>query len=559
MTMKGSQDAMKPRAILDLILALGLAALLAAPAAAQDQTTATAARKARRERPRAASPRQQPRMPSAFAQFITPKGGARAMRGQGQLAYNVRAFGAAGDGRKLDSPAIDKAIAAAAEAGGGTVQLPAGAYLSGSIHLRSNINLHLDAGAVILGAPQELKAYDKAEPFEGKAYQDGGHTYFHNSLIWGEGLSGVSITGRGIIHGGGLISGDNPRDYGNKAIALKNCRDVLLRDVTILHGGHFAIITTGCDMLTVDNVMMDTNRDGIDIDCCRNVMVSNCRINSPNDDGLCPKSSYALGRAVITENMTITNCAVSGFEEGTLFDGTLKPKKGGMGRIKFGTESNGGFRNVTVSNCTFRNCRGLAIEEVDGGLLENITISNLAMMDVQHYPIYIRLGARNRGPEEKTTTGTLRNVLISDVIATGIDKMSGINITGIPGHPIEGVRLQNIRLIFSGGGEAKDAAREFPEDVRGYPEPQKVGVTPAYGLYARHARDLQLQNVSLSYLEQELRPAAAFIDVNGLEIDNLKAQAAEGVPAARFEQTRGVVVRNSPVLKGLAPEGGEGK
>jgi polygalacturonase len=245
----------------------------------------------------------------------------------GARTYNVRDYGAVGDGKTLDSPAINRAIEACARAGGGTVCLPAGTYLSGSIHLKNNIHLYLDAGAVILGAPQKMEAYDPAERFEGKAYQDGGHTYFHNSLIWGENLVNVSITGPGMIHGGGLTSGDGPLDVisgfsqprsgrplpdpnvpvrlGNKAIALKLCRQVLIRDITVYHGGHFAIITTGCDGLTIDNVTIDTNRDGIDIDCCRNTNVSNCRINAPGDDALCPKSSFALGRNVPTENLMV--------------------------------------------------------------------------------------------------------------------------------------------------------------------------------------------------------------------------------------------------------------
>src|SRR5207248_2991735 len=160
----------------------------------------------------------------------------------------------------------------------------------------------------IVAAPQSSNAYDEAEDFAGKNYQDGGHTYFHNSLIWGENLTNVSITGQGTIHGAGLGLNDNDMkagkvDHADKAIALKRCRGVLFRDITILHGGHFAILVTGCDDMTVDNVTMDTNRDGIDIDCCRNVMVSNCRVNSPEDDGICPKSTYALGENRITENL----------------------------------------------------------------------------------------------------------------------------------------------------------------------------------------------------------------------------------------------------------------
>ena len=476
-----------------------------------------------------------------------------------KTVYNVRDYGATGDGKTLDSPAINRAIDAASTAGGGTVCLPAGTYLSGSIHLKSNINLLIDAGATLLGAPQSINAYDPPEPFEGKAYQDGGHTYFHNSLIWGEDLTNVSITGQGMINGGGLAANDKDVgkgaiNQGDKAIALKRCRHVLMRDFTIFHGGHFAILVTGCDDMTLDNVTMDTNRDGVDIDCCRNVMVSNCRINSPGDDALCPKSTYALGKPVITENLTITNCQVSGFKEGTLLDGTMQPARRKNGRIKFGTESNGGFRNCTVSNCTFRECMGLALEEVDGGIMENITITNLTMMDVADYPIYITLGGRNRGPEG-TEVGKVRNIFISNVIATGIDKMSGIQISGLPGHCVEGVRLQNIRLLFKGGGTKEDAARTPKELDKGYPEPSKIGTMPAYGVFARHVRDLELSDIRVGFDKEDLRPAMVCVDVDGLEIDHFKAQVAEGVPAARFDDVKGLVIRNSPVLKGF----GEGK
>ena len=191
---------------------------------------------------------------------------------------------------------------------------------------------------------------------------------------------------------------------------------------------------------------MDTDRDGIDIDCCRNTMVSNCRINSPNDDGLCPKSTYALGRPVITENLTIVNCQVSGFEEGTLLDGTMKPARGGYGRIKFGTESSGGFRNVTIANCTFRSCLGLALEEVDGGIMENITINNMTMMDVRDCR-HLHHHRQTQPHAGLTTASRMRNILISNIIADGVGKTSGIQIMGLPGLPMEGVRLENIRLV----------------------------------------------------------------------------------------------------------------
>ncbi len=492
----------------------------------------------------------------------------------GKLVFDPRDYGAVGDGTNLDSPAINRAIEACSGAGGGMVYLRPGTYLCGSIHLKSHINLCLGPGSVILGAPQELHAYDPAEPVEGQAYQDGGHTYFHNSLIWGENLTDVSITGTGMINGGGLLrdpkeldhlngffswgktnvapafdklSGDDRR-IGNKAICLKCCRGVLLRDFTIYHGGHFGILATGCDRMTIDNLTIDTNRDGMDIDCCRNVMVSNCRVNSPGDDGICPKSSYALGSNVITENLTIVNCQVSGFEEGTLLDGTMKPSRARTGRIKFGTEANGGFRNCTVANCTFRCCRGLALEEVDGGILENITINNISMMDIADYGIYITLGNRNRGPAV-TEPSRLRNILISDIVATGVGPMAGIEITGTPGNDIESVRLENIRMKCNGGGTAENAARVPPEIGKGYPEPGRYGTMPGYGVYARHVHGLELANVTFTTAKDDQRPAIVTSDVDGLEIDNFKAQLASGVAASRFEETTNLVIRNSPVLE----------
>src|SRR5438445_7211857 len=295
--------------------------------------------------------------------------------------YNVKTFGATGDGKMLDTAAINKTVDAAAAAGGGTVYFPAGNYLSVSIHLKSNIALYLDPGATIIAANTSDDAqYDPPEPNESDRYQDFGHSHWHNSLIWGENLTNVSILGPGMIWGKGLVrsgaqsrtkeqndalnnarAGEsktpfgypNPRDavesgWGNKSISLKLCRNVIIRDISILHGGHFAILATGVDNLTIDNLKIDTNRDGIDVDACKNVRISNCSVNSPFDDGICPKSSFALGSARATENVTITNCQVSGYDEGTLLDGTYKRafrNQNGTfsptGRINFGTESNG--------------------------------------------------------------------------------------------------------------------------------------------------------------------------------------------------------------------------
>lgn len=488
--------------------------------------------------------------------------------------YDVRQFGALGDGKHLDSPAINKAIAKAAAAGGGTVLVPAGTYLCGSIHLQSNIHLLIDTGATILGAPQEMNAYDAEEDFTGPAYQDGGHTYFHNSLIWGENLTNVFITGNGMINGGGLVVSDGienimdhfvtpgrddfsspgantwPQHLGNKAIALKLCRNVLIRDVTIYHGGHFAILMTGCANLTIDNVTIDTDRDGMDIDCCQNTMISNCRVNSPHDDGICPKSSYALGRPVITENLTIINCQVSGFKEGTLLDGTMVPLRSGTGRIKFGTEASGGFRNCTVANCTFTDCHGFALEEVDGATLENITVNNLTMRNCVDYAIYLTTGKRNRTPG-LATTSRIRNILISNVIADGVGKMSGIQICGLPELPVQNVRLDNIRLISDGGGTSADAAIAPRELGAGYPEPSRIGILPAYGVFARHVQDLQLADISTSFETNDLRPAMICSDINGLQIDNFRPQVSDGIVPAKFENVSGLEIRDSPALQSI--------
>src|SRR5204863_360873 len=169
--------------------------------------------------------------------------------------------------------------------------------------------------------------YDPAEPNPWDTYQDVGHSHWHNALLWGEDLSDVSILGPGLIWGKGLTRGPGDRNagVGDKAISLKNCRNISIRDVSFLHGGHFAILATGVDNFTVDNLIIDTNRDGIDFDCCRNVRVSNCTVNSPWDDGLCPKSSYALGYNKPTELVTITNCLVTGaYEEGSVVTGMFK-------------------------------------------------------------------------------------------------------------------------------------------------------------------------------------------------------------------------------------------
>lgn len=484
--------------------------------------------------------------------------------------YNVRNYGAKGDGKTLDTNVINKTIDAASANGGGTVFFPAGTYLSFSIHLKSNITLYLDNGATILAADPAIHkgSYDTPEPNAFDMYQDFGHSHWQNSLIWGIGVENVAIVGQGKIDGRGLskrspgprrprTAGDTPvsmggdnknaiaplgetsdvkemNGLGTKAIALKLSRNVTLKDFTIFQGGHFALLATGVDNLTIDNLRVDTNRDGFDIDSCRNVRISNSYVNTPNDDAIVLKSSYALGFNRATENVTITNSQVSGFDLGTMLDGTFQttqefaPDKDRVtGRIKFGTESNGGFKNITISNVNFVHCRGLAIETVDGGYIEDVTISNITMRDITTAPIFIRLGKRQRAPEG-TPVAKIKRIIIDNVVVSDAHSEYASIIAGLAESPIEDVRLSNIRIHYKGGGTRDDAAREVPENEKNYPEPSMFGTIPAYGFYIRHARGVTFNNVEVSFEKPEMRPAFMLDDVKSVEFFRTNAQLSTG-------------------------------
>jgi polygalacturonase len=483
--------------------------------------------------------------------------------------FDITEFGARADGQTPAAAAINKAIDAAAAAGGGTVYFPAGTFLSGSIHLKSNVALYLDQGAVIV-ASADPAAYDPAEPNQWDKYQDYGHSHFHNALIWGENLQNVSILGPGRIWGKGLIrnAGTRPsgggsdqadpaggRQVGDKAISLKLCHNVTIKDVSILMGGWFAILANGVDNLTIDNVKIDTNRDGMDIISCHNVRVSNAFVNSPFDDGICLKSDYALGFTRSNENITITNSQVSGYDVGTALDGTFQRKatygrnhaEGPTGRIKFGTESNGGFKNITISNVVFDYCRGLALETVDGALLEDVTVSNVTMRDIVNAPIFMRLGARMRGPEG-TPVGALRRVNLSDFVIYNADPRFASIISGIPGHDIEDVRLNNIRIYYQGGGTKEQAALKPEEMEEAYPEPRMFGEMPAYGFFIRHVDGIQLNGVQVSYLKEDLRPPVVLDGVKGASFDRLRAKHGAGVPVFVLKDVADFDLRQSPGL-----------
>jgi polygalacturonase len=534
-------------------------------------------------------------------------------------SFDVRAFGATGDGKTLDTAAINKTIDAAAAAGGGIVRFPAGNYLSYSIHLKSNVTLQLEPGATLVAAdpPAQGEAgYDLPEANQWNMYQDFGHSHFRNSLIWGEGLENIGIIGTGRIWGKGLSRGTGAPNamtpgVGNKSISLRECHNVLLRDFSIFHGGHFGILATGVDNLTIDNLKIDTNRDGMDVDACRNVRILNCYVNSPWDDGICLKADYSLGRAKQTEYVTIANCYVSGcWEEGSLLDGTYRKfgpevRVPHTGRIKFGTESNGGFRNITISNCVFEGCQGLALETVDGALLEDLTVTNISMRDIVSAPIFMRLGARMRGPDN-TPVGTLKRVIVSNLVCSNCESGLGSIISGIPGHCVEDVKISDIQIFHQGGGTKEDAAYQPPEYEDMYPEPtmfiggprpngraadgrwipegQSAGAAgrgaaapaagrgatagqpgaaaaaapgrgnagggapatrhnmPSHGFYVRHVKGIQFDNIEIQTAKDDLRPAFVLDDVQDADFFRIKTPQAAGTPIFALHKVSALAV-----------------
>jgi polygalacturonase len=241
------------------------------------------------------------------------------------------------------------------------------------------------------------------------------------------------------------------------------------------------------------------------------VRVSNCTVNSPWDDGICPKSSFALGYARPTRNVTISNCLVTGYYElGTVLDGTFKKfapdfRVPRTGRIKFGTESNGGFINMAVSNCIFEGCQGFALESDDGALLEDVTITNTTMRDLSSGPVFMRLGSRLRGPKDSTKVGTIKRVLISNLNCYNAPTKISSILAGIPGYSIEDVKIADVYVQTAGGGTLDPTPT--PEFETKYPEPSMFGVTPASGFFLRHLRNLEMSHVEVENATPDARPA----------------------------------------------------
>ena len=459
--------------------------------------------------------------------------------------FDVRGYGAVGDGKTLDTEAIQAAIDACAAAGGGKTYLGGGTFLSGTIVLKSNVTLYIEAGATLLGSP-ELKDYPEKLP----EHRSRTELYSVRSVIYAEKQENIAIMGRGTIDGQGAKFLGQPK-YRVKPFVCRfiQCKNVMTRDVTLRNSAMWMHLHLACDDVVVDGVTVDNwvnnCNNCLTMDGCHNVRVANCSFSSSDD---CFELKSTSLRSC--KNVTVTNCTFNSSCNG----------------FKLGTESNGGFENVTISNCAIYDTRlaGIALELVDGGTFDRVNVSDITMQNVGG-AIFIRLGNRARkfkDDMDKPGMGTMRNITISNVQATGVGGWSpecvagkvycyktpispktGLSITGLPGHPVENVTLQNIRLRFAGGGTPEDVGREIPELPEKYPETDMFGVLPAYGFFVRHAKNIKLHNMDLGFDNEDLRPALALDDVEDLDIFGLHAQSAPSSHSLIWlKQVRGAMI-----------------
>jgi hypothetical protein len=421
---------------------------------------------------------------------------ARAQRPAPTGILNVRDFGAAGDGSRLETKALQAAIDACAAGGGGTVYFPPGRYLSGGLILKSHVHLYLESGATLLGSTN-LEDYPITRP-QIRSYTD---NYTERSLIFGEGLEDVGLHGRGTIDGQGSAF-KGPYKVRPYLIRLVSCRRVAVTDLTIRDSPMWVQHYLACEDVVIRGItvhsFVNANNDGIDIDCCQRVLISDCNVAS-GDDAIVLKSTSDRP----TRNVVITNCVLSTW----------------CNAFKLGTESNGGFQDIVLSNCTMYDTRlsGIAIEMVDGGVLERVSVSNVTMRDVNNV-IFIRLGDRGRPFREgdpRPGVGKLRSVQIRGIEATGASTI-GCPISGIPGHYIEDVTIRDVHIVFKGG--VKEAPEDVPEHPDRYPEHKMFGLLPAYAFFCRHVRNIRFENVRTSFMEADERPAVVCHDVAGLEM-----------------------------------------
>jgi len=450
-----------------------------------------------------------------------------------EVLYDIRDYGAKPDGQTLCTQAIQEAVDECAAGGGGVVYVPPGRFLSGTIVIKSGVTLRLDDGCTLLGT-RDLAQYPSKVP----AYRSYTDTYTDKSLIYAEKAERIAITGRGVIDGQG-DSFHGPYKVRPYTIRFIECRDVTVEGVTIRNSPMWVQHYLACDDVRIAGVTVKShvnhNNDGIDIDSCHRVLITGCNIDS-GDDAIVLKSTSTR----LCKDVVVTGCVL----------------RSTCNALKLGTESNGGFQNIVMNTCAIYDTRlaGIALEIVDGGTMDRVVVTGITMTGVGA-PIFIRLGNRARpfrDGMDKPGVGTLRNVTISDIEATGADR-TGCAIAGLPDANIENLTLSNIRLSFLGGGSLEEASRSIPENPDKYPEYSMFGRLPAYGFYCRHVRGLRLANVQLQLASEDKRHAVVFEDVRGATIDGLDVPHSNGAASLlRFTDVQSVSVR------GCTPPAGTG-
>jgi len=445
---------------------------------------------------------------------------------------NVKDFGATGDGKTLDSAAIQKAIDDAHAHDGGKVAVPRGTYLSGTIVLKDNITLHLEDGAEIRGTT-DLSQYKNLDPFK-----DGLGAEVGTAFVTVIDAKNVTIEGKGTLNGNGkAVAEAKPfkgEGWGFRPMLFRvvRCKDVTVRDVTFRDSASWTTNYFRCDGVKIENVTIDSHvaphNDGINIDSCENFTITDCDVDS-GDDALVLKSTSTTP----TRNITATDCRL----------------KSRQGAIKLGTESLGGFETIRVSRCHIRDTRngGIKILCVDGGALKDVLIEDITMENVRT-PIFVRLGARLktfREGDAKKPVGSLEHVTIRKVKATAADDAqimppSGVFVTGIPGHPIERLTLEDVEIHLAGGGSSEHARAEVQEYIDVYPEINRFGKTlPAYGVFLRHARGVTLNKVRFKLTVPDHRPALVAEDVSDLTLSDWSIPAsAQGATLMRFSDVQ---------------------
>ena len=452
--------------------------------------------------------------------------------------FNVRDFGATGNGSTNDTAAINRAIEKCSANGGGNVVFPGGTYAAASIHLQSNVCFRLDNGAVITGAKS---GYDAPEANEFEKYQDFGHSHFHNALMWGEKIDNFAIIG-GRVNGGHIIEGDDAqgRDIGDKVIAIKSSRNLLFDGVTHESGGHFVYLLNDCENVTLTNIVIKKSRDAVNLVNCRNVQVHDCSFTGCGDDTLALKSDYALGRKIDSLNIYVWNC---------YFESVANA-------LEFGAESVGNFRNANFWNIRIGRAwkAGIGIHSTDGAVIDSVIYRNIWMKSV-NVPVSITLGDRLLSGEPDRKVGAIKNVTISSLTVTDPrprlrEVVRPALIAGLPENALENILLEHLRIVGKGGGAKRGAQSSAGENKLG----RREAPLAAAGFFIAHATGIRLHDVDLSYEAAETRPSLVAHDVSALELDELKIQKFTGIPLMRLNKIDGLTVHQSP---GLSERNGE--